>query len=77
MSRQSEAKERQGYNAKATQRVCSTCNNFKSDHVEDVGYDGIPNGYMFEKNIRCGLGGFAVKKLALCNEWQPNNTASN
>ena len=69
MSKQSEAKERQGYNAKAAQRVCMTCQHFMSDHEEQRGYDGRLNGYMMEKNIRCGLGGFAVKKMGLCNEW--------
>lgn len=72
MSKQSEAKERQGYNPEASQRVCGQCIYFKSDKVEQCGYDGKPNGYMLEKNLRCGLGGFTVKKLALCNDWAFN-----
>lgn len=69
VSKQSEAKERQGYVAKAAQRVCMTCKHFQSDLEEQRGYNSKPNGYMMEKNIRCGLGGFAVKKMGLCNEW--------
>ena len=69
MSKQSEAKEKQGYNQKAARRVCSTCGHFKSDMKNQLGYNGEPSGYMVEKNLKCGLGGFAVKKMALCNEW--------
>ena len=71
MSKQSEAKERQKYNPKASQRVCGTCKNF----VFDLDWptwmkDGKHDSYLTpenqgEKNIRCGVGGFAVKKLAL------------
>lgn len=69
MSKQSDAKKRQGYNPEASQRVCGKCFYFQSDKVEQLGYNGKPNGYILEKNLRCTLGGFAVKKLALCNEW--------
>lgn len=71
MSKQSEAKEQQGYKPKAPQRVCMTCHYFQSDHIEQRTWDGRPNGYMLEKNLRCGIGNFAVKKLAVCNEWTP------
>jgi len=69
MSKQSDAKKRQGYSPKAAQRVCMTCCYFQSDLEEQT------NGYMMEKNLRCGLGGFAVKKMGLCNEWVIRGTA--
>ena len=36
--------------------------------------DGKHDSYLTEQNkkesnLRCGLGGFAVKKMAFCNEW--------
>jgi len=62
MSKQSDSKEKQGYNPKAAQRTCSTCTYYQSDIR--------PDEYNMERNIRCGLGGFAVKKMGLCNEWE-------
>lgn len=73
MSKQSEAKERQGYTPKPIPHVCGTCGNITSDLVEMTGYMGKPNGFVVEKNIRCGIGGFAVKKMATCDEWRPRN----
>ena len=76
MSKQSEAKERQGYIQKANQRVCSTCLNYRSaldypEWLKSPKYDSVrkPENKV-EVNIHCGLGGFAVKKMALCNEWE-------
>lgn len=65
MSKQSDAKVAQGYEAKPAARTCGNCAHFASDKVERVGYMG--GIFIDEKNIRCGLGGFAVKKMAVCN----------
>jgi hypothetical protein len=62
MSIQSENKEKQGYVPKPEFPMCSNCAHFKSDMVA-TGY----GGYMAEKNIRCGVGEFAVKKNGTCN----------
>lgn len=80
MSKQSEAKERQGYEAKPVQRVCGTCKYFKSDKefpawMRDGKHDHYlsDDGYMQETNKRCGIGGFAVKKTATCRGWRGAN----
>lgn len=60
MSKQSEAKKKQNYNPKPVPRVCMNCEHYISDM--------IPYGnYIEEKNKRCGLGEFAVKKMATCD----------
>lgn len=68
MSKQSEAKQRQGYDDKPTPRNCGNCTNFRSDSVH-MGNSWNPAGYWEEKNLRCGLGGFAVKKRGICNKF--------
>lgn len=65
MSKQSDAKKAQGYVDKATPMTCSNCAHFKSEKV-DI---GIYSPYITDKNIRCGIGGFAVKKNATCNKF--------
>lgn len=69
MSKQSEAKEAQGYVAKPVPKTCANCQHFKSDNV--LSYVGHFDGkeYFKESNLRCGLGGFAVKKMATCSEF--------
>ena len=67
MSKQSEAKERQGYEAKPLAKVCANCARFNSDKMEVKPQWGP--AYTKENNLRCGLGGFAVKKTATCREW--------
>jgi hypothetical protein len=75
MSKQSEAKERQGYNPNPTQEICSTCNNFLIGMdwpawMKDGKHDNyLTPEHQRETNLRCGLGGFAVKNTARCNEW--------
>lgn len=67
MSKQTQAKEAQGYVPKAVPQVCCNCAHFVSDKVEREGcFGGV---YVDEKNLRCGIGGFAVKKMGTCNEW--------
>ena len=60
MSKQSEAKEQQGYVAKPVVRRCGVCVHFKFD-VKKGDY-----GPIYSK-LRCGIGGFAVKKNGICD----------
>jgi hypothetical protein len=66
MSKQSDAKIRQGYQATPVKKICSTCKHYESDMKIAV-FLGYP--YTEEKEKRCGLGGFAVNKTATCNEY--------
>jgi hypothetical protein len=60
MSKQSEAKDKQGYTK--TPRTCSNCESFKSKKSENQ------FGWIDEKEMRCMLGGFKVNKTSVCNE---------
>lgn len=81
MSKQSEAKAAQGYEPKPVPQTCANCGHFKFDlklstwaeRAKEAGenhwrenrpysveLDGV------ETNLRCTLGGFAVKKTATC-----------
>ncbi len=62
MSKQSENKKRQNYNAKPDRDKCSNCKYFKSDMITNE------RNYTQEKNLRCGIGEFAVKKTATCSD---------
>lgn len=64
MSKQSEAKLKQNYNPKPLPRVCMNCENYKSEMIE---YKNVFSSYVEEKNKRCGIGGFAVKKGGTCD----------
>lgn len=66
MSKQSEAKERQGYTTDP--KNCGSCKHFQCDLEEQKGYYYKP--FYIERNKRCGLGGFAVKKTASCRLWE-------
>ena len=57
MSKQSEAKARQGYNPKPVE-YCKNCNHFVVDIKENA-----------RKRLRCELGGFAVRPNARCEEF--------
>jgi hypothetical protein len=61
MSKQSEAKERQGFRKKPEWAICSGCEYFTWDEVHKY------PGYIQEKNVRCSLGGFKVGKTDTCN----------
>lgn len=53
MSKIANSKTEQGYEPKPTIPMCSNCKHFKSDII-------VNNwNYSEEKNIRCGIGGFA------------------
>lgn len=64
MSKQGEAKRRQGYVPKRMPQVCANCEHYTSMLVEDE------YGYETEKEMRCGIGEFAVKKMGSCRLWR-------
>lgn len=81
MSKQSDAKASQGYQDKPVPPTCGNCRGLKSDRIlpewmERENQHGRSFGRValwsvdasgVEKNLRCGLGNFAVKKSATCN----------
>jgi hypothetical protein len=69
MSKQSEAKAAQGYREEP--KTCSNCVNFTSDHIEKSyqSFSGLQT-WTEEKNKRCAIGGFVVKKMATCDQWR-------
>jgi len=71
MSKQQDAKTAQGYTPKAEPTTCGNCIHFRSELDAPEKY-----GYQKEINIRCGLGGFAVKKLGTCNQWAKKENQS-
>lgn len=76
MSKQSEAKASQDYIPKA--HNCGDCANLQSNMLMPQwmidsnkvvpGSYNLASEYLMEKNIRCGIGGFAVKKMGICQE---------
>ena len=68
MSKQSDAKLRQGYVQSPIPTTCPNCNNYRSKKKER---SGIFSTWIEESDKRCGLGGFAVKKMATCEKFQP------
>ena len=62
MSKQSHAKEMHKYNQKPVFPMCCNCKSYTFEMV-DNGY-----GYYIEKNKRCSVGGFSVKKTATCEK---------
>ena len=66
MSKQSKAKQTQGYMPKAEPRTCVTCMHFQMDTIERESYGQT---WKEDKNLRCAIGGFAVKKMGTCNLW--------
>ena len=71
MSKQSEAKAQQGYVPNPTATACMNCENYSSDFEPTAGYGS--RIYNKEVNIRCGIGGFAIKKLGRCNCFKPKS----
>jgi hypothetical protein len=70
-SKQQQEKDKQGYEARPTPRVCVNCFHFKFDRVQTIEPSlWSKNGYWEDKNLRCGIGGFSVKKMATCNLFQ-------
>lgn len=68
MSKQSEAKSRQKYVDKLIPCTCSNCAHFRFEKKTAPGQCGYPD-YVSYINFRCGIGGFAVKKMSSCSEW--------
>lgn len=63
MSKQSENKEKQGFQKKSP--CCGNCINFMSEMVKEKGF--MPGSYWTrEKNLRCKIGGFAIGKSNWC-----------
>ena len=70
MSKQSEMKEKQGYVAKAIPQTCQNCTRFLFDHLQtQKPTQWCKDGWWEDKNMRCGIGGFAVKKMGTCREF--------
>lgn len=71
MSKQSDAKSTQWYDPRPTPSTCANCAHFASERVQSE-YDKrmnvrFPSLYLgLEKNLRCTIGGFAVKKMVTC-----------
>ena len=68
MSKQSEAKLAQGYEHKPVPKTCVNCAHYRSE-ISFVKSAYSSQGIRQEKDIRCGLGGFAIKKMATCNQF--------
>lgn len=64
MSKVSEAKKKQNYQTKQETARCAICSFFRSEFIENKW------GYKEEKNVRCGIGGFAIKKTAICDMFE-------
>lgn len=71
MSKQSDAKTSQGYVPKAVPRTCCNCAHFKMDTVTK---ECFGKQWKQDTNLRCEIGGFAVKKMGTCCIWEEKNT---
>ncbi len=65
MSKQSIAKENQGYVAKPTWPVCGNCASYASEFVTEPPAFGFGE-WAREINVRCTIGGFKVGKSGTC-----------
>jgi hypothetical protein len=79
MSKQSVAKEKQNYCAKPVPLQCSNCEHMKQDffhydgsynRIEGKNQDVSKYAKTYSDNLRCGIGGFAVKKTATCDSYE-------
>jgi hypothetical protein len=78
MSKLDNIKAGQGYTTNV--RNCANCASLKFDKLlpawmlevnqerGDDQYTAEKHGS--EKNVRCGIGGFKIKKTATCNQWE-------
>lgn len=69
MSKVQQAKEAQGYNPKPMPATCMNCRHFTSKK-ETMYRPWDTYTWTKESELRCGLGGFAVKKSATCDDWR-------
>lgn len=75
MSKQSETKAKQNYRPKAVPRNCGNCSQFLCDRVQVRPPSDLSEyGWWEEKNLRCAIGGFAVKKGGACDEFTRKET---
>ncbi|OFZ69083.1 MAG: hypothetical protein A2V79_11725 [Betaproteobacteria bacterium RBG_16_56_24] len=82
MSKQSEAKVKQNYCAKPVPQTCANCKHltqnfyhyhYNGDYVRVEGKNPDIEKYArptYSDNLRCGIGGFAVKKSATCDSME-------
>lgn len=73
MSKQSDAKKNQGYRSAAAQQ-CANCAHYTSRRVNKTNLWGYP--YVKETARRCEIGGFAVKRTAICDLWRSRDAES-
>ena len=77
ISKVEQKKQAQGYVAKYDAPICGNCPNMTSEeefpawvkkqHPDLSDGDLFQKGYLkYETNVRCGIGGFAVKKQGSC-----------
>ncbi len=67
MTKIERAKKEQGYIPHVIPQTCGNCGHYTSKLTERRGvYGGI---YFDESDKRCGIGGFAVKKMGGCKCW--------
>lgn len=72
MSKIQKIKDEHGYIAKLIPNTCGNCANRTFDNVQvNAPTSWNPKGYWQEKNVRCSIGGFAVKAQGSCNLWKP------
>ena len=81
MSKQSDCKKIQGYIPRAIPSLCSNCNHFRFDmelpawmvesnkRTAGIGIPAFGDECKRQKNMRCGIGEFAVKKTGVCAIW--------
>jgi len=73
MSKQTDAKEKQGYVAKVIPMTCSNCTHCEPVMGERLAYIdptcSAKGTHMAPTQVgqKCGIGGFSVKKLGSCN----------
>lgn len=64
MSKVNDIKKQMGYQPKPVFEICSKCKHIRIDKVAAPWNKNV----ILEKNVRCVLGGFAVKKQGTCDE---------
>lgn len=50
-------------------RNCGNCKHYRCDKVTEPPAFSWADPRVIEQNKRCAIGGFAVKKTAVCNLW--------
>lgn len=83
MSKQSDAKKSQDYNPKPATKTCANCRHLEftsrlPEWMAEANDRRICMGstlmygpeYELQKDLRCAIGGFAVKKMATCKEFE-------